>query len=240
MALKSKASYQSTNLDSVSGELKNNNQRLIGAPNSRAPHQDAIDYFYPQILNLTSVSDTPYTLVYGSGVIRIYINTNSDIFEFNLPEISAIKPDIFIYNIGTSGNKVRIIPTGTTINGLAEIALYDGEDCKINDNASEFKATINEKPRTLNIDFSDSPYNLVIDRINMTVSGETSGGEIIVNLPTFSGVKSTINIKNKGLSGNNIVTDGYQTETIEGELSQAVSDGSNMPIQPCLTEWSIL
>lgn len=135
------------------------------------------------------------------------------------------------------------IYTAEVIGSLAPNTPIEGATppSEVNDAIREIKIVLLNQFAAKRIDNSTN-INLAVSDALVVVDAETAGGDVTVNLPAVATAKKgkEYTIK-KGDSGTNIVTvDANGSETIDGELTQVLSnEGDSVSLLCTGTEWII-
>lgn len=126
-------------------------------------------------------------------------------------------------------------------------SINDSDDLTILRNGVLFRVTtqtlaayiINENTTIVEIDVTDSPYSVTILDDYITV--DASGGNVIINLLSTTAFPSKpLNIQKNDSSGNTVTIDGFDSETINGQLTNILLDQyDNLTIVPKTNEWMI-
>lgn len=126
-------------------------------------------------------------------------------------------------------------------------SINDSDDFTILRNGVLFRITaqtlaayvVNENTTVIEIDVTDSPYSVTI--LDDYISVDASGGNVIINLlPVDIFPLKSLNMQKKDSSSNTVTIDGFDSETINGQLTNILLDQyDNLTIVPKTDEWMI-
>ena len=126
-------------------------------------------------------------------------------------------------------------------------SINDSDDITILRSGALFRVTaeviaayiVNENTTIIEIDATDSPYSVTILDDYITV--DASAGNVIINLLSVVVFPlKPLNVQKNDSSSNTVTLDGFNSETINGQLTNILLDQyDNLTIVPRTSEWMI-